>query len=313
MHLKLTTSPVHETDEPTTNIISRLQAMRRGPRGSPPPPTLPASDPHASAPPSSRLWHTLVANRTNAGLGAAPTLPSAITAARLDVPLSRPPPTIPRQVLVGSNNPSLIAAVIQGPASVGPVLVQAGLPLVPTVPTWGNLFHCIEHKEGQVRDAIRAVGSMNEMTVAVADVPLPLLAVIGGGPSPGVNFRVLGLHPVALNQRLRPVPPSPHTRNLLALHQQAMDTPVFIVYIYGAASLPIPMRLTKLTNSRTEPCLHWRRSTSDCTCTRGRSSCCVSSAPRSRSIYRCLRQYCLGFIRRPGQCHPGYVGQPVQY
>lgn len=213
-------------------------------------------------------------------------------------------------MLVGSNNLSLIAAVIQGLAGVGPVLVQTELPLVPTVPTWGNLYHCVEHKEGPVLDAIRAVGSMDAMTIAVADIPLPLLAVISGTPSSGANFRVLGLHPAALNQRLHPVPSSPQTRDLLVRYQQPLDTPVFVVYVYGEASIRARIRLANLTNSPgTEPGAIWNRSTR--TRARSRSNCYSSSAPCSRLIYGCSRQHCLDFLQRAGRYHPRHVGQAV--
>lgn len=97
-------------------------------------------------------------------------------------------------------------------------------------------------------DAIRAVGSIDAMTIAVADIPLPLLAAMSGTPLSSTNFRVLGLHPAALDQRLHPVPRSPQTRELLVRHQQPLDTPVFVVYVYGEASIPVRIRLVKFTN-----------------------------------------------------------------
>lgn len=279
-------APVHETEEPQADIINRLRALRGGIPGGVPLPAAAALVPHASAPPRSRLWHAIAANRAGAGPGPTPTLPNTDTAQALyNAPLPAPPARVARTTLVGSNYMSLIVAVIQGPAGVGPVLVQTELPVVQTVPTWGNLFRCVQHKEGQVLDAIRAVGSMDAMTIAVADVPLPLLAVIGGTPSPGVNFRVLGLHPAALGQRLHPVPHSPQTMDLLVRHQQPPNTPVFVVYMYGEASIPVRIRLAKMTNSPgTEPAAFWRCSTR--ARPHNRSNCpSSSSAPCSWFIY----------------------------
>lgn len=149
----------------------------------------------------------------------------------------------PRTTLVGSQSLSLIAAVVQATGGVGNIIVQTGLPLLQAVPTWGNLFDCVVHRNGEVAGAFRALASMDAMTIAIANILLPMDAVVGVVTQPHANFRRLGVHQAARSERLRPVPSSDDTRDILVRHRQPLDTPVFIVFLYQEVSNPSWFRL----------------------------------------------------------------------
>lgn len=77
---------------------------------------------------------------------------------------------------------------------------------------------------------------MDVMTIATADIPHPLLVMMADAMSLGANFRILGLHVAARNERLHQAPGSAHTREILDRYQQPPDTPVFVIYVYAQVS-----------------------------------------------------------------------------
>lgn len=162
----------------------------------------------------------------------------SITHANVHDHTTQLPAAATRPALLGAPRSSLIVAAIQGPPGMRSALVQVGLPLVQTVPTWRNLYRCVDHMGGPVADALRQLPNMASMTIATAAIPEPLLVVMSGGGTQQANFCSLGLHPVACDKRVHPAPPSPQTQDILERHGQPVDTPVYIIYIYGQASLP---------------------------------------------------------------------------
>lgn len=218
-------------------IVERLR-LQAGISSSPSPPA--GEYPCTSTPLRLSLQDSMVANVATAG----PTIrPSTATAPAQPNAYLPAPPVAGRTALVGARIPSLIAAMIHGAAGVGPRLVQTGLPLVQSVPTWANLYDCVKHAGGDVADAFTGLPAMDEMTIATADIPHPLLAMMGGVMSLDANFRILGVHRAASNQRLHPAPESAHTREILECHRQPPETPVFVVYVYAQASSPLAPRL----------------------------------------------------------------------
>lgn len=197
-------------------------------------------------PPRNALHTALVANFAARRRSISPHPYTGATAASLDATLTAAPMALPRTTLVGSQNLSLIAAVVQGGGGVGNTIVQAELPLLQAVPTWGNLYDCVVHRNGEVASAFGALMSMDAMIIAVADIPLPMQAVVGVTAHPDTNFRTLGLHQAARSERLHPVPSSEHTRDLLVRHHQPLNTPVFVVFVYGEASGATRFRLHRL-------------------------------------------------------------------